>query len=160
MLLSIVHGHSLLLACIYCPPGSCTYNFQQEFRSFVGFLSINSSYYICGVFNIHVDVLVGDGYKFMTFLVSCDLKKLVLLICMVTYWTSFYSPVISIPFVILYLIMHKSNAQLPSLVKWLMFQIKFNTEGTTVRGDIWVPPSSFLEDPLPPFQKFRIRHQI
>ena len=46
--------------------------------SFVGFLSsIDSSYYICGDFNIHVDVPVGDGYKFMTFLDSCDLKELV-----------------------------------------------------------------------------------
>ena len=38
---------------------------------------INSSYYICGDFNIHVDVPVGDGYKFMTFLDLCDLKQLV-----------------------------------------------------------------------------------
>ena len=46
--------------------------------SFVGYLSsINSLYYICGVFNIHVDVPVGDGYKFITFLDSCDLKQLV-----------------------------------------------------------------------------------
>ena len=46
--------------------------------SFVGFLSsINSSYYICGDFHIHVDVTVGDGHKFMTFLDSCDLKQLV-----------------------------------------------------------------------------------
>ena len=46
--------------------------------SFVGFLSsINSSYYICGDFNIHVDVPVSDGYKFMTCLDSCDLKQLV-----------------------------------------------------------------------------------
>ena len=46
--------------------------------SFVGYLSsINSSYYICGDFNIHVDVPVGDGYKFITFLDSCDLKQLV-----------------------------------------------------------------------------------
>ena len=46
--------------------------------SFVGFLSsIKSSYYICGDFNIHVDVPDGDGYKFMTFLDSCDLKQLV-----------------------------------------------------------------------------------
>ena len=57
------HGRSLLLACIYRPPGSCICNFQQEFRSFVGFLSsINSSYYICGDFNIHVDIPVCDGY--------------------------------------------------------------------------------------------------
>ena len=71
-----LHGRSLLLACIYHPPGSYTCNFQEEFMSFVGFLScFNSSYYICGDFNIHVDVPVGDGYKFMTFLDSCDLKQ-------------------------------------------------------------------------------------
>ena len=45
---------------------------------FVGYLSsINSSYYICGDFNIHVDNPVGDGYKFITFLDSCDPKQLV-----------------------------------------------------------------------------------
>ena len=68
----------MLLACIYRPPGSCTCKFPEEFMSFVGFLSsINSLYYICGDFNIHVDVPVSDGYKFMTFLDSCDLKQLV-----------------------------------------------------------------------------------
>ena len=72
-----LHGRSLLLACVYRPPESCTYNFQEEFMSFVGFLSsINSSYHIFGDFNIHVDVPGGDGYKFMTFLDSCDLKQL------------------------------------------------------------------------------------
>ena len=46
--------------------------------SFVCFLSsIHSSYHIVGDFNIHVDVPGGDGYKFMTFLDSCDLKQLV-----------------------------------------------------------------------------------
>ena len=46
--------------------------------SFVGFLSpFNSPYYICDDINIHVDVPVGDGYKFMTFLDLCDLKQLV-----------------------------------------------------------------------------------
>ena len=73
-----LHGHSLLLACIYRPPGSCTCNFLVEFMSFVGYLSsINSSYYICGDFNIHVDVPVSDGHKFFTFLDSCDLKQVV-----------------------------------------------------------------------------------
>ena len=73
-----LHGCSLLLACVYRPPGSCTCNFQEEFMSFVGFLSsINSAYHIVGDFNIHVDVPGGDGYKFMTFLDSCDLKQLV-----------------------------------------------------------------------------------
>ena len=64
-----LHGRSLLLAYVYRPPGLCTCNFQEEFKSFVGFLSsINSSYHIFGDFNIHVDVPGGDGYKFMTFL--------------------------------------------------------------------------------------------
>ena len=34
-----LHGHSVLLACIYRPPGSCTCNFLEEFMSFVGYLS-------------------------------------------------------------------------------------------------------------------------
>ena len=34
-----LHGHSLLLACVYCPPGSCTCKFQEEFMSFVSYLS-------------------------------------------------------------------------------------------------------------------------
>ena len=73
-----LHGRSLLLACVYSPPASCTCNFQEESMSFVGFLSsINSSYHIVGDFNIHVDVPGGDGYKYMTFLDSCDLKQLV-----------------------------------------------------------------------------------
>ena len=43
---------------------------------FVGFQSsINSSYYICGDFNIHINVPVEDGYKFMNFLDLCDLKQ-------------------------------------------------------------------------------------
>ena len=64
-----LHGCSLLLACVSHPPGLCTCNFQEEFMSFVGFLSsINSSYHI---------VPGGDGYKFMTFLDSCDLQRLV-----------------------------------------------------------------------------------
>ena len=74
----VLYSHSVLLACINRPPQLCTCNFQEEFISFVGFLSsIKSSYYICGYFNIHVDVPVGDGYKYMTFFDSCDLKQLV-----------------------------------------------------------------------------------
>ena len=78
MVVSIrLYGRSLLLAYIYHPPGCCTCNFLEEFMSFVGFLSsINSSCYTCGDFNIHVDASLGDGSKFMTFLESCDLKKL------------------------------------------------------------------------------------
>ena len=109
-----LHGCSLFLACIYGLPASCTCNFQEEFMSFVGFLSsINSSYYICGDFNIHVDVPVGDGYKCMTFPDSCYLKQFV------NQTTNLHghildlilSPVIRIlllmsKYVILYLIMH------------------------------------------------------
>ena len=73
-----LHGFSLLLACVYRPPGSCACSFQEEFMSFLGFLSsINSSCYICGDPNIHLHLPVGDAYKFMAFLDSCDLKKLV-----------------------------------------------------------------------------------
>ena len=77
MVLSVgLHGHSLLLTCIYRHPGSCTCNFLEEFMSFVGYLSsIDSSYYICG--DIHVDVPAGDGYKFINFFDLCDLKQLV-----------------------------------------------------------------------------------
>ena len=71
-----LHGHSLLLACIYRSLGSCTCKFLEEFMSSVSFMaSINSSYYICGDFNIRVDGQFGDGYKFMTFLDLCDLKQ-------------------------------------------------------------------------------------
>ena len=73
-----LNGRSLLLACVYHPPGSCTCKFQEEFMSFVGFLSsINSSYQNFCDFNIHVDVPGGGGYKFTTFLDSCDLKQFV-----------------------------------------------------------------------------------
>ena len=93
-----LHGRSLLLACVYRPPGSCTCNFQEEFMSFVGFLSsINSSCHTFGDFNIHVDVPGGDGYKFMTFFDSGDLKQLNNLpICMVIHWISFFLPAIRI----------------------------------------------------------------
>ena len=37
----------------------------------VPFITLN----ICGDFNIHVDVPVGDGYKFINFLYLCDLKQ-------------------------------------------------------------------------------------
>ena len=44
---------------------------------FVGLQSfLNSLHYICGD-NIYVDVPVGNGYKCMTCLDSCDLKQLV-----------------------------------------------------------------------------------
>ena len=39
-----LHGRSLMIACVYRPPCSCTCKFQEEFRSFVGFLSSINSY--------------------------------------------------------------------------------------------------------------------
>ena len=46
--------------------------------SFVGYLSsIDSSHYICGDFNIHVDVPAGDGYKFITILDLCDSEGII-----------------------------------------------------------------------------------
>ena len=38
-------------------------------------LSIKCEYYICGDFNIHVDVPVGDSNKFISLQDSCDLKQ-------------------------------------------------------------------------------------
>ena len=124
------HGCSLLLACIYCSPGSYTCNFQEIFMSFFSFLSsINSLYFTCGDFNIHVDVSVGGRYKFMNFLDSCDLKQSV-----------------SLHGHILDLILSPSDhdtivdVEIPScisqmfncfLIKWLILQIKCNIGGTT-----------------------------
>ena len=132
MVVSIrLHGHSLLLACIYLPPGSCTYNFLEEFMSFVGYLSsINSSQYICGNFNIHVNVPVCDGFKFITFLDSRDKKWLVYKpthlhdhILDLILSPSDQDTIVDVKFCNFYLIMQWSNAQLTSLVKWLTLQI-------------------------------------
>ena len=96
-----LHGLSLLLACI-CFPGSCTSNFQEAFMVFVGFLSsISFLYYICGNFNIHVDIPVGDSYKFMSSLVILNIQRVNLPVCTVTLWTLFYSPLIRIPKVVI-----------------------------------------------------------
>ena len=69
---------SLLLASVYRPPGSCTLTFLDEFMSFVSFVSsIDCAFYICGDFNIHIDVLGGEGEKFLNQVESCNLKQLV-----------------------------------------------------------------------------------
>ena len=64
------HSRSLLLACVYRPPGSCTCNIQEEFMSFVGFLSsINSSYHIVGYFKfmlMYQVVMVINLLPFLT----------------------------------------------------------------------------------------------
>ena len=54
----------MLLATIYGPPGPCSSIFLDEFMSFVCFLSsVDCNYFICGDFNIHVDVPCTDSYK-------------------------------------------------------------------------------------------------
>ena len=69
---------SFLLACIYCPPGPCTVAFLEEFMTFIGYLSsTDSRYYMCGDFNVHVDIPGGDGAKFTSLLDSCNLRQYV-----------------------------------------------------------------------------------
>ena len=71
-----VPGRTLMLACVYRPPGSCTFSFLEDFMSFVVFLSaIDHDFYICGDFNLHVDVPGGDGGKFLSLLETCNLSQ-------------------------------------------------------------------------------------
>ena len=71
-----VSGRTLLLASIYRPPGSCSSIFLDEFMSFVCFLSsVDCNYFICGDFNIHVDVPCTDSYKLESLLESCNLTQ-------------------------------------------------------------------------------------
>ena len=65
-----LQDRSLLLAYVYCLPGSCTCNFQEEFMSFDGLrLYINSLCYICGDFKIHVNLPLGDVIHLEHFLI-------------------------------------------------------------------------------------------
>ena len=65
MVISVsVSWQTLLLASIYRPPGPCSSTFLDEFMSFVCFLSsVDCNYFICGDFNIHVDVPCTDSHK-------------------------------------------------------------------------------------------------
>ena len=57
------------------PPGPCSF-FLDEFMSFVCFLSsVDGNYFICGDFNIHIDVPCTDSYKFESLLESCNLTQ-------------------------------------------------------------------------------------
>ena len=61
---------------IYRPPGPCSSNLLDEFMSFVCFLSsVDCNYFICGDFNIHVDVPCTDSYKLESLLESCNLTQ-------------------------------------------------------------------------------------
>ena len=69
-------GRTLLLASIYHPPGPCSSYFLDEFMSFVCFLSsVDGNYFICGDFNIHVDIPCTDSYKLESLLESCNLTQ-------------------------------------------------------------------------------------
>ena len=95
MVLSIgLHGHSLLLACIYRPPGSCTCNFQEEFMSFIGSLSsINSSYYISMVISTFMLMFLLVIYLWtFAICVIWNSQSINLLVDMVTYMDLILSP--------------------------------------------------------------------
>ena len=50
--------------------------FSEEFMSFVCFLSsVDCKYFICGGFNIHVDVPCTDSHKLKALLESCYLRQ-------------------------------------------------------------------------------------
>ena len=53
--------NSFVAACVYCPPGSCTTQFLEDFLALSGFLSsIGSNFIICGDINVHLDVECSD----------------------------------------------------------------------------------------------------
>ena len=70
------NAHSTLVACVYRPPGSCSNPFYDEFHTLVEFLSsINSSFIICGDFNIHIDTTSRDSVNFLNTLDSCNITQ-------------------------------------------------------------------------------------
>ena len=77
MVISVsVSFQTLLLASIYCPPGPCSSIFLDEFMFFVCFLSsVDCNYFICGDFNIHIDVPCTDSHKLKALLESCNLRQ-------------------------------------------------------------------------------------
>ena len=69
---------SIIMACVYRPPGSCSSSFLDDFLEFIGFLtSLSSNYFICGDFNVHLDTECRDKIKFSNLLLSCNLSQLV-----------------------------------------------------------------------------------
>ena len=77
MVISVsVSCQTLLLPSIYCPPGLYSFMFLDEFMSFVSFLSsVDCKYFICGDFNIHVDVPCTDSHKLKALLDSRNLRQ-------------------------------------------------------------------------------------
>ena len=65
-----------LLALSYRPSGSCSNPFYDEFHTLVEFLSsTNSSFIICGDFNIHIDTTSRDSVNFLKTLDSCNITQ-------------------------------------------------------------------------------------
>ena len=93
-----VSCRTLLLASLYCPPWPCSSIFLDEFMSFVCFLSsVDCNYFICGDFNIYVDVPCTDSHKLKALLESCNLRQSVNNTTrMVISLISFFPPVIKI----------------------------------------------------------------
>ena len=70
------NAHSTVVACVYRPPSSCSNPFYDEFHTLVEFLSsMNSSFIICGDFNIHIDTTSRDSVNFLNTLDSCNITQ-------------------------------------------------------------------------------------
>ena len=70
------NAHSTLVACVYRSPGSCSNPFYDEFYTLVEFLSsTNTSFIICGDFNIHIDTTSRDSVNFLNTLDSCNITQ-------------------------------------------------------------------------------------
>ena len=70
------NAHSTLVACVYRPPGSCSNSFYDEFYMLVKFLSsTNSSFVICGDFNIHIETISRESVNFLNTLDSCNITQ-------------------------------------------------------------------------------------
>ena len=66
----------LVLACVYCPPGSCSKSFLDQFLNLLEYLSsVSLSFLMCGDFNIHVDTSSNDSIKFQNCLESCNITQ-------------------------------------------------------------------------------------
>ena len=71
-----LNAQSTLVACVYHPPGSYSNPFYCEFYTLVEFLSsMNSSFIICGDFNIHIDTTWRDSVNFLNTLDPCNITQ-------------------------------------------------------------------------------------
>ena len=128
---------SCLAPSLYLPPSwAMFFHFLDEFMSFVCFLSsVDCHYFVCGDFNIHVDVPCTDSHKLKALLESCQLT--IPLSCTVISLISFFPPEIKICVYILtsvnlYLIMQSLNVLLMFLPFLLPVKQKFPMGGTIV----------------------------